>query len=140
MLQDRLEDYIDVSVGNAKKIEPTFLVEERLDYLIIGDSIDKVIPSLEIQNWIRKYGEISKNTNFIVKALSGFYIMSTINAAKSEWNDFLQGNIDAEIYFPPILDLKLNKTKLALEEVALELVNDYSNTFIGLFISKQQMS
>jgi hypothetical protein len=34
MLQDRLEDYIDVSVGNAKKIDPTFLVEEKFDYLI----------------------------------------------------------------------------------------------------------
>ena len=30
MLQDRLEDYIDVSVGNAKKIDPAFLVEEKL--------------------------------------------------------------------------------------------------------------
>ena len=27
MLQDRLEDYIDVSVGNAKQIDPAFLVE-----------------------------------------------------------------------------------------------------------------
>jgi len=31
MLQDRLEDYIDVSVGNAKKIDPSFLAEEKLD-------------------------------------------------------------------------------------------------------------
>ena len=31
MLQDRLEDYIDVYIGNAKRIEPVFLVEERFD-------------------------------------------------------------------------------------------------------------
>ena len=55
MLQDRLEDYIDVSVGNAKQIDPAFLVEERLDYLIIGDIVSEGIPSLEIQNWLLKF-------------------------------------------------------------------------------------
>ncbi len=65
MLQERLEDYIDVDVGNAKKIDPTFLVEEKLDCLIIGDIISKEIPSLEIQNWLLKYGEISNN-NFLL--------------------------------------------------------------------------
>ena len=63
MLQDRLEDYIDGSVGNSKKINPAFLVEERLDYLIIGDIISEIIPSMEIQNWLLKYREISKKEN-----------------------------------------------------------------------------
>ena len=31
MLQDHFEEYIDVSVGCAKKIDPEFLVEEGLD-------------------------------------------------------------------------------------------------------------
>ena len=50
LIQDRLEDYIDVSVGNANKIDPEFLLEERLEYLIIGDIISDAIPSSEIQN------------------------------------------------------------------------------------------
>ena len=50
MLQDRLEDYLDVSVGNAKKIDPSFLVEERVDYLIIGDVVSETTQNLEIQN------------------------------------------------------------------------------------------
>jgi len=58
MLQDRLEDYIDVDVGRAKKIDPAYLVEERADFLIIGDIISKEIPSLEIQNWLLKYWDI----------------------------------------------------------------------------------
>ena len=74
MLQDRLEDYIDVYVGNAKLIDPEFLLEERLEYLIIGDIISESIPSSEIQNWVLKYGELSKNYNLNLKALSGFYI------------------------------------------------------------------
>jgi len=37
MIQDRFEDYIDVSVGNANMIDPAFLVEEKFDCLIIGD-------------------------------------------------------------------------------------------------------
>ncbi|MEJ2252349.1 MAG: hypothetical protein P8Y97_22150, partial [Candidatus Lokiarchaeota archaeon] len=52
MLQDRFDEYIDVSVGNAIKINPSFLVEESLHYLIIGDLINNEIPSLEIQNWL----------------------------------------------------------------------------------------
>ena len=63
MLQDRLEDYIDVSVGTAKKIDPVFLAEEKLDYLMIGDTLIKEIPSIEIQNWLIKYWEISKKKN-----------------------------------------------------------------------------
>jgi len=34
MLQDRLEDKIDV--GMIRKIEPAFLIEKKLDCLIIG--------------------------------------------------------------------------------------------------------
>ncbi|MBY9003712.1 MAG: hypothetical protein KGD73_07045 [Candidatus Lokiarchaeota archaeon] len=33
MLQDRLEDYIDVSVGTVNKINPSIITEEKLDYL-----------------------------------------------------------------------------------------------------------
>ena len=66
MLQDRLEDYIDVDVGNAKKIDPAFIIEDKFDCLIIGDVINETIPSLEIQNWLIKYKEVSNNCNLIV--------------------------------------------------------------------------
>ena len=138
MLQDRLEDYIDVSVGNAKKIDPAFLVEERLDYLIIGDTISDVSPSLEIQNWLHKYWEIAKNNNLIVNAISGFYVALTDNTVEPSWVGFLQEDVNAEIIYPPILCLKLNRATLALEERALELIKDYSNDFIEFFIDKKK--
>lgn len=134
MLQDRLEDYIDVSVGNAKKIEPAFLVEERLDYLIIGDVISEVIPSMEIQNWLLEYGEISKSNNLIVKAISGFYVTLTEITVEPLWVGFFQDNIKVELIYPPILRLKLNRADLAIEDGALELVKDYCNDFIEFFI------
>ena len=60
MLQDHLEDYIDVSVGNAKKIDPAFLVEERLDYLIIGDAISGQFQIWKfITGWI-SFGKFQK--------------------------------------------------------------------------------
>ena len=93
MLQDRLEDYIDVSVGNAKKIDPAFLVEEKTDYLVIGDVISEEIPSLEIQNWLIKYREISKKKNLIVKAISGFYVALTNITVEPIWFEFLQDSI-----------------------------------------------
>jgi len=134
MLQDRLEDYIDVSVGNAKKIDPTFLVEEKLDYLIIGDTVNDVIPSLEIQNWLLKYREISKKSNLIIKTLSGFYVTLADIQVEPSWIEFLQGNVNAEIIYPPILHLKFNKAELILEDGALELVKDYTNDYIEFFL------
>ncbi len=134
MLQDRLEDYIDVSVGNAKMIDPTFLVEEKLDYLIIGDTVNDVIPSLEIQNWLLKYREISKKSNLIIKAISCFYVATAVIKIEPFWIEFLQGNVNAEIIYPPILHLKFNKAELILEDGALELVKDYTNDYIEFFL------
>lgn len=130
-----MEDYIDVSVGNAKKIDPAFLVEEKLDYLIIGDNISDVIPSLEIQNWLLKFWEISKKRNLIMKAISGFYVTLADVLVEPSWIEFLQDNVNAEIIYPPILHLKFNIAELVLEDGALELVKDYTNDFIDFFIN-----
>lgn len=138
MLQDRLEDYIDVSVGNAKKIDPTFLVEERLDYLIIGDVAGELIPSIEIQNWLFKYKEISKNKNLTIKVISGFYVALTDISGQPLWVEFLQDNIKADIIYPPILLLTLNKTELSLENGTLELIKDYCNDLIDFFINNEK--
>jgi len=138
MLQDRLEDYIDVSVGNAKKIEPTFLIEEKLDYLIIGDVITKAIPSPEIQNWLIEYREVSINCNLVVKAVSGFYIATADIKIEPFWIESLQENINAEMIYPPILSLRLNRTELALEDGALEIVKEYSKDFIRFFVENKK--
>lgn len=135
MLQDRLEDYIDVSVGDAKKIEPSILVEEKIDYLIIGDNISKAIPSVEIQNWLLRFGEISKKSNLIIKTISGFYVTLTDFSVGPFWVEFLKGNVKAEFFYPPILHLKLNGTELALEDGSLELIKDYSKDFIEFIIN-----
>ena len=138
MLQDRLEDYIDVSIGNAKKIDPSFLVEEMLDYLIIGDVLSEALPSLEIQNCLIKYREISKNNNLIVKVVLGFYVALTDITVEPFWVEFLQDNVRSEIIFPPILSLKLNKTEMALDDGALKLVKDYTNNFIEFIINNEK--
>ena len=108
MLQDGCEDYVDVDVGEAKKIDPAYLVEEKSDFLIIGDIIRKEIPSLEIQNWLHKYWEISNKKKFILKAISGFYVALSDIKVEPFWVEFLHDNVKAEILFHPILSLKLN--------------------------------
>jgi len=138
MIQDRLEDYIDVSVGNANRIDPELLLEERLEYLIIGDIISEAIPSLEIQNWVRKYGELSKNYNLSLKALSGFYIALTDIENETLWVEFLQENIDTEIVYPPILLLRLKNTDSALQIGALDIVKEYSKGFIEFLINNKK--
>jgi hypothetical protein len=131
MLQDHLKDSYEVSAGNAKQIDPTFLIEEEgLDYLIIGDIINKTVPSLEIQNWLLRFCEISKENNFIVKALSGFYVTLTNIGIEPYWSEFLQVHIKAKIVYPPIMCLLLNKTEMNVEDGAPELIKDYSNQFL----------
>ncbi|HDZ16971.1 hypothetical protein LCGC14_0828340 [marine sediment metagenome] len=138
MLQDRLEDYIDVSVGTAKKIDPVFLAEEKLDYLMIGDTLIKEIPSIEIQNWLIKYWEISKKKKLVVKAISGFYVPLNDITVKPLWDEFLQDNGNAEIIYPPILRLRLKKAGLELENRALELIKEYSSDFIEFLINDKK--
>ncbi len=138
MLQDRWEDYIDVDVGNAKKIDPAFLVEEKLDYLIIGDIIRKEIPSLEIQNWLLKYWETSNKKKITLKAISGFYVALADIKVEPFWVEFLHDNVKAEIIYPPILRLKLDKAGLELENGAFELVKNYSNDFIEFIINNKK--
>lgn len=138
MLQDRLEDYIDVSVGNAKKIDPVFLVEEKLDYLIVGDNISEVMPSLEIQSWLHKYWEISKSNNLTVKVISGFYVALTDITVEPLWVESLQDHVRAEIIYPPILRLKLNLEDYMLENKTPELVKEFSNDFIEFIINNKK--
>jgi hypothetical protein len=135
MLEDRLEEYIDVDVGNAKQVDPAFIVEEKFDCLIIGDVINDVIPSLEIQDWLLKYREISNDCNLKIKAVSGYYISLSDIKIKPLWIESLQENINTEIMFPPILSLKLKRADLTLEDGALETVKDYSNDFIEFLLS-----
>ena len=137
MLQDRLEDYIDVDVGSAKKIDPAFLVEEKFDFLIIGDIISKEIPSLEIQKWLLKYREISGKKEIALKVISGFYVASADIKNDSFWVEFLHDNVQAEILFPPILRLKLNLADMSLERTTPELVKKYSNDFVEFIITNK---
>jgi len=138
MLQDHLEEYIDVDVGTAKKINSVFLLEEEFNYLIIGDILSKEIPSLEIQKWLLKYWEISKNKKTVLKAISGFYVALTNIKIEPFWVDFLNDNVKTEIFFPPILRLKLNDTGLGLENGTFELVKEYSDNFINFIINKKK--
>ena len=113
ILQDRLENYIDVSVGKAGMINPSFIVEEELNYLIIGDIISKTLPSKVIQNWVIKYRE-SNIINLSLKALSGFLITQN-EIEDTLWAEFIQSNIQSKTFNPPILHLKLDRSHLVSE-------------------------
>ena len=138
MLQDRLDYYIDVSVGNAKKINPSFLIEEKLDYLIIGDVHSKEIPSLELQRWLQNYWELSRKKKRVLKAISGFYIALADIRVEPFWVESLYDNVKTEIIYPPILSLKLNSGELALENGVHDLIKEYSNDFIEFLINKRK--
>ena len=137
LLQDRLEDYIDVSVGTAKKIDPALLVEEKFEFLMMGDTIIKEIPSSEIQNWLLKYWEISNETKNTLKAISGFCIVQTDISVEPLWIEFFNNKVRAELIFPSILRLRLNVEELSLENGAPELIKRYSNDFVEFIVNNK---
>lgn len=135
MLQDLWEDYIDVDVGKVKNIDPAFLREEKLDYLIIGDIISKEIPSIELQNWLVKFWELSREKNIDLKAISGFYVKLAEIKVEPFWVEQLYDKVKPNLIYPPILRLKLDKVGLGLENDALDLIKEYSNDFIEFIIN-----
>jgi hypothetical protein len=139
ILQDRLEHIVDTSVGNAKKVDPKYVIEESLDGLILGDIIIAEIPSFEIQNWLLKYCEISKKKNLILKIVSGFYVSINKISNINLWDDFLQKNIKSEEIFLPILSLKLNQSDLSLEHSSAELLKQYTNDFIEFIVNNKKI-
>lgn len=139
MLGEHLEEYINVDVGNAKKIDPSFLFEEELDYLMIGDIISKPILSVEIQNWLHDFWKISKQNNNVIKKISGFYISPIDISIQPLWVEFLQENIKNELIYPPIQQLKVNGADLSSIDGALKLVKDYSNNFIEFLLNDKKL-
>ncbi|MFX0075918.1 MAG: hypothetical protein ACFE96_10780, partial [Candidatus Hermodarchaeota archaeon] len=123
------------SVGNANRIDPAFLVEEELDFLIIGDIIEEeIIPSPEIQDWFNKFSELCDSAQLIIKSISGYCVCSPNFDVNHYWiNLFQQNNLSLTI-FPPILKLNIKKGGLTLENNVLQLVKDYSNDFIEFLI------
>ena len=138
MLQDQLEDYMDVNVANAEKIDPNDLLEEIFDYLIIGDIINKDIADLEIQNWLLGFWELSNKKEFTLYGISGYYLASSEIQSQPLWVDFLQDNIKAEFIYPPILRLKIYSEELTLETGAFELIQEYCNDLIEFTIYQRK--
>ena len=137
ILQDRLEEgFIDVSVGSAKKIDPSLLVEEHLDYLIIGDIEKEYITDDEIKDWLFEFWNESKNRNQKISGISGFYVVLSESANKPLWIDFLQENLSKEKINPPILRLKLNIKELALEEETTALIKEFADKIIHFYVYK----
>jgi len=136
-LQDFLNDYIEVSVGNVNKIDPAFLVEENVDYLIIGDVIEgEKIPSPKLQDWISKFSELCKKNQLVIKSISSYYVSSTEIDIKHLWIKLFRENNISLAILPPVLQLQTEKGGLTLEKNVLKSVKDYSNDFIEFYIKK----
>ena len=85
-----------------------------------------------------KYREISNKFDLKVKVISGFFIVPSDIKVKPLWIETLRKHIKAELIYPPILRLKLNKLGLALENRALDLVEEYSNDVIEFLINNKK--
>ena len=124
-----------MSVGNASKIDPAFLVEEKVDYLIIGDVIEgEKIPSSEIQGWICQFSKLCKNKQLVLNSISSYFVNSRDIDVKHLWIDFFRENNCSLALFPPVLHLKMEESGLTLEKDVFKSVKDYSNDFIEFFI------
>ena len=138
MLQDRLEELIDVSVGSSKKILPTLLVQEQFECLIIGDIESRNKESADIKDWILEFWEESKKINHQVTGISGFYIVLTDKTVEPLWIKFFREDKIKKEIFPPILRLKLNIEELVLEEKTPELIKEFAEKIIEFYIYKNE--
>ena len=98
----------------------------------------KFNPSLEIQNWLLKFSEISKKKRIILKFVSGFCVVAANIKVEPFWVEFLHNNVQAEIKFPPILRLKINLADVSLERTTPDLIKKYSNDFVDFIINNKK--
>ena len=137
MLQDRLEDYIDVNVGKVKNIDPSYLIEEKVDFLIVGDLICEKTPNLELQNWLINYMNISNQKNHVLQLISGYYVKLANITIEPSWIEIIQNNIRSLKKFIPILRLKLDREVLKLDGEADGLLKNYSKGIIEYIIGDE---
>jgi hypothetical protein len=137
MLQDHFEDYIEVNVGKADKIEPKYIIEENVDFLILGDVLCEKSPVSELQNWILKYINFLNLQEKRLIRISGFYITPSDLAIKPAWIDIVRDQMGIELIHPPVLNLNLNREDYKLENKASDMVNEYCNEFIEFILNLQ---
>jgi len=118
-------------------MEPLFLLEEKIDFLIIGDTIeDNNVPSLGFQDWLARFAEQCRKNEQNIKSVSAYFITSPEIDVKKPWIDFYRKNPFSLAIFPPILHFKLKE--LTLEKSVIKSIKDYSNEFIELFITNKK--
>jgi hypothetical protein len=137
MLQDHFEDYIEVNVGKADKIEPEYIIEENVDFLILGDILCEKSPVSELQNWILKYINFLNLQEKRLIRISGFYITPSDLAIRPTWIDIVRDQMGAELIYPPVFHLNLNREEYKLENKASDMVNEYCNEFIEFILNLQ---
>ena len=137
MLQDRLEDYVDVNVGKVENIDPSYLLEEKVDLLIVGDIINENVPNLKLKNWLLNYMNISDQKSHELQYISGYYITLTNAPIKPSWIEIIQNDIRSKQKCLPILHLKLDREICKLENESSELIKNYSNDIIECIVSEK---
>ena len=64
------------------------ILEEKVDFLIIGDTTSEDVPSEQMQGWLTKYREISEKNKVTIKAVSGFTISPLDITIGASWEKF----------------------------------------------------
>jgi hypothetical protein len=134
-IQDRVVDYIDVFVGNAKLIDLYLLMKENVDYLIIGDIASDKMPSLEIRNFLLDCQKIFCNKKYTAKIFSGFFISSEQLLEQHIWEDWIKNSIKYEMIYPKFLNLKYDLEILNLSDDAIKKVEKYAKDIYTYIIN-----
>jgi len=138
MLQDYLENYFEVSVGTARKIDPALVIEEEPDALIIGDNVCSTLPSEEVRNWLVNFSRLLENKKFHIKSVS-IYCINTFKENKEPiWSEFFHNHINGISIHNSILSLKLNQSNYTLEREAPELIKQFSIDFTKSFLNDKK--
>ena len=132
LFESELENYFNVSMGNAELVSPSLVIDEKPDLMIFGELIRQNSQNPVI-NWIEKFSELSKSNNIFIKKVAIYYIVpDNLDISKNGVKQ-LAMYFPAGSFFSNPLILKINTFNGSLDNQIYSLIINYVKDLIEFF-------
>lgn len=132
LFESELENYFNVSMGNAEIVKPSLIIDEKPDFMIFGElyrqnSLNPVI------SWIEDFSELSKSNNISIKKVAIYYIVpDDLDISKIEAQPIAKYFPAGSIFSNPLI-LKINTFNGSLDNQTYSLIINYIKDLIEFF-------
>ncbi|MFX0036641.1 MAG: hypothetical protein ACFE9I_13495 [Candidatus Hermodarchaeota archaeon] len=134
IFESQLEEYFNVSVGNAEIVKPSLVIDEKPDFIIFGEFIRK--NSLNpITKWIEEFYILLKFNNISIKKVATYYIVPGNLDINDTGVKTMSKYFPAESIFSKPLVLKINTFNGSLDKETYTLITKYVKHLIIFFFN-----